>query len=166
MQAGRLSAVSHNIFIQIVVDIFAFTLMTGAGKTVCGTTKVNTTTPMWYHVASTAANNGQLKLYVNGAQEGTPVNIGTLWTGGDRYYIGSNRSSSLGYFSGAMDDVRFYNSALAYTDISALYKVDQSIITITSNPVIADNVDIAEVQVTLKDWGQVMSLRIITLPRA
>jgi RHS repeat-associated protein len=158
--SGPLSSVSHNIYINSSGYFCAYTY-DGAGKSVCSTTKVNTTTPMWYHVASTAANNGQLKLYVNGVQEGTPVNIGALWTGGDRYYIGSNRSS-FSYFAGAMDDVRFYNSVLSVADIWALYKQDQSTITTSPDVVIANNVNTAEVQVTLKDWaGNVLANHIL-----
>lgn len=148
--SGPTVSASHDIYINSSGFFCAYTY-DGVGKTVCGTTKVNTTTPTWYHVASTAANSGQLKLYVNGVQEGTPLNLNTLWTGGDRYYIGSNLAGGLGYFSGAMDEVLLYSSALPAIDIRELYYPDQSVIDISMNPVVADNTSAANIQVTLKD---------------
>jgi RHS repeat-associated protein len=147
---GPTASFSHNIYVNSIGQFCANTY-DGVSKTVCGTTVVNTAAPRWYHVATTASNSGQLKLYVNGIQEGTPGNIGPLlWIGGDRYYIGSNRNG-LGYFQGAMDDVRLYNSELSPADILALYAADQSIIDVPAVPVIADNVNAATIQLTLKD---------------
>ncbi|MFZ4622074.1 MAG: LamG domain-containing protein, partial [Bacteroidota bacterium] len=68
----------------------------------------------WYHVVATATNNGQMRLFVNGAEAGTAVSIGTLWTDGDRYKIGV---SHLGFFNGTLDEVRIWNSALDSTAI-------------------------------------------------
>ena len=159
---GPTSSYSHNIYINSNGNFCAYT-SDGAQKTVCGTTKVNTTNPTWYYVASTAANNGQLTLYVDGVQEGTAVNLGTLWTGGDRYYIGSNRSG-LAYFSGVIDEVKLYTSALSSADVLALYHPDQSTIDITPNPVIANNADVATINITLKDAdGTVLPDHVLTL---
>ena len=68
-----------------------------------------------------AENNGLMKLYVNGLQEGT-ASLGTLWTGGDRWDVGTvTGSGSIGYFDGTIDDVRLYNRALSAAEVQQLY---------------------------------------------
>jgi hypothetical protein len=49
------------------------------------------------------------------------ANLATLWTGDDRWYIGSNTGGALGYFDGIIDEVRIYNRALSATEIKQLY---------------------------------------------
>lgn len=75
----------------------------------------------WYHVTAVAENNGNMRLYVNGEEQGTAQRIGWLWKGGDRWYIGSN-ASGLGYFNGVIDEVAIYNRALSAEEIRQLYK--------------------------------------------
>ena len=89
----------------------------GTAKYVAGTTTIVAGT--WYHVAITASNGGQMHLYVNGQEEGTPVTLtGTLWTGGDRWLVGSNNPLyGLGFFDGKIDDLRVYRTALTQADI-------------------------------------------------
>ena len=76
----------------------------GAARIVTGTTTVQANT--WYHVAIVATSGGSMKLYVNGQEEANWDYIGTLWTGGDRYYVG-DALGSLGYFDGLIDDLPF-----------------------------------------------------------
>ncbi|WP_114781788.1 LamG-like jellyroll fold domain-containing protein [Botryobacter ruber] len=81
---------------------------------------VESTTPVvageWYHVAIVATQNGAMRLYVNGVEEGTTVNVGTPWSSGTQYRIGSS-SSGYGYFSGVVEEVRLWNVALTATEI-------------------------------------------------
>ncbi len=86
----------------------------GSGKSVTGTTILQE--EVWYHVAITAKNGGVARLYVNGVQEGNPANVGTLWTGGLRFFFGSN-SAGLGmpaatHLNGVIDDIKIFNTEL------------------------------------------------------
>ncbi len=75
----------------------------------------------WYHVTGVATNSGLMNLYINGLAQSTGVVVGTMWTGGDRYYIGSTAAGgTLDYYAGLMDDVRLYSRALTETEITAL----------------------------------------------
>ena len=92
----------------------------GTGKTVTGTTVVQAGS--WYHVAIVASNNGMARLYVNGVEEGTPVSIGTLWTGGDRFDAGRYLSfNGFGWFKGLMDDVQVFDVPLSGAQLKAIY---------------------------------------------
>jgi len=86
---------------------FEFYAWDGSAKTMAGTTTV--VAGQWYHIAVSVQNGSVARLYVNGIQEGTPVSITTLWTSGDRSYIGSNSGGSMGWYAGLIDDVRFYS---------------------------------------------------------
>jgi|GEM_PF-1732972 len=124
--SGPTTSWSHQLRITATGKVEHYTY-DGAGKTVTGTTSLNTNT--WYHVAAVAANNGLMKLYVNGVEEGTPVALGTLWTGGDRYDIGSNSGDGMGYFSGNIKNVQVYNYSLPAAQIRALYYNQTTLIT-------------------------------------
>ena len=102
----------------------------GGVHTVTGTTTVQTNT--WYFVSISATNNGQMHLYVNGTEEGTPQNVGVLWRGGDRFNVGYG-VSGFGYLNGLVDDLRIYDHALTSTDISAIYgNTDKPTVSITA----------------------------------
>ncbi len=92
----------------------------GAAQSVTGTTPVQANTT--YHVVGTAKNNGPLRLFVNGVEEGTPDAIGTLWTPGDRWTIGSSSGDSMGFYSGIVHEVRIYNMSLNETQVQQLFK--------------------------------------------
>lgn len=96
---------SHQL--RTSTDKFEHKLWDGASQSVTGTTTVSTGT--WYYVAGTAVNSGSMYLYVNGASEGTPDTVGTIWTGGSHYHTGSNSGDSKGYFDGVIDEVRVSN---------------------------------------------------------
>jgi hypothetical protein len=117
--AGTGSAYSHQIgtifsggskFISHTFD--------GATRTVIGTTPANE--GAIYHVAGTAKNGDVVRLYVNGKEEGTPLSVGTLWTGGDRWWIASVRATGH-WYQGLMWDVRLYDRVLSAPEIYALY---------------------------------------------
>jgi hypothetical protein len=116
--SGSTASWSHQLSINSSGKFEAY-MWDGAAKTVTGTTTVSANT--WYHIALTAANNGQMKLYVNGQAEGTAASISSMWTGGDRYWIGSNSGGGKGWFNGSADDAKLYDYALTSTDISNLY---------------------------------------------
>ncbi len=121
--SGPYASWSHNVYINSNGNFCTYVF--GGDHTVCGATVVDTATPRWYHVAATASNNGQLRLYVNGIQEGVPANVGTLWQGGDRYLLGSG-SSGLGAFAGVMDEVHLFDSVLSPAEIGVLYNSSQT----------------------------------------
>ncbi len=76
-------------------------LFDGGSKTVTGTTTLSAAS--WYYLSGTAVNSGSMRLYLNGAEEGTPVSMGALWTGGDRWTIGKSNPD---WFNGLIDEVR------------------------------------------------------------
>jgi hypothetical protein len=116
---GPGTSYSHSIRITSAGKAQHYTYDGDDDQTVTGTTTLQAGN--WYMITVTAANGGQTKLYVNGAEEGTPASVGTMWTGGDRYYLGSSTAGTYGYFNGVMDDFRYYDGALSATDILNLY---------------------------------------------
>ena len=63
----------------------------------------------WYHVAGGAVADGEMKLFVDGQEEGTAVDIGGLRQKLDRYFVGSASGDGMGYFEGAIAEVRVWN---------------------------------------------------------
>jgi hypothetical protein len=82
----------------------------GAEKRVTGTTVVEPN--VWYHVAATAQNNGQARLYVNGVEEGTAVAVGTLWTGGGEFALATGSGHGMLPSAMNLDEVGIWFSAL------------------------------------------------------
>jgi len=78
----------------------------------------------WYHIVGIAENNGNMSLYVNGKEEGTTT-IGTMWTGGDRWFVGSNAGHGMGYYDGLTDDVAIYNRVLSAEEILDHYRMGE-----------------------------------------
>ncbi|HEY2952276.1 MAG TPA: lamin tail domain-containing protein, partial [Verrucomicrobiae bacterium] len=74
----------------------------------------------WYHICGTVTGGGVLRLYVNGVQEGPDEPIGNLWTGADRWLIGSNSGHTPYYFDGLIDDVAIWPVALSPQQVAAL----------------------------------------------
>ncbi|MDT8391044.1 MAG: LamG domain-containing protein [Lentisphaeria bacterium] len=99
----------------------------GAQRSVSGTTVAQT--GQWYHVVATAQGNGTMRLFVNGVEEGSPATLtGSLWTGGDRYLIGSQSSGAPNFFAGYIDEVAFYDTVLAPQRIMAHFAAGMGII--------------------------------------
>lgn len=115
--AGALAAASHQLRLGSN-GVFEAMMFDGSAKRVVGTTRAQA--GQWYHLAMTAQSNGQLKLYVNGLPEGTPVNVGALWANGDRYWLGSNSAGGFGWFNGIADDVQVFDEALSPARIGNL----------------------------------------------
>jgi hypothetical protein len=90
----------------------------GSVKNVYGTTVVAVNT--WYHVTVSAKNGGQMRLYVNGAQEGTPSPITTLWGSGNDWWIAVDNGSTTVNFSGYMCDAAIWNKQLSDAQILSL----------------------------------------------
>ena len=87
----------------------------GSARIVTGTTAIEADT--WYFVVSIATNNGDVRLYVNGQEEGTATTVGTLWGSGDRYHVGSNSGNAMGWLEGMVDDIRVYDHILSEVEI-------------------------------------------------
>ena len=92
---------------------------TGAASTVAGTTVVQP--DAWYYVVGVAENGGPMRLFVNGLEEGTAINIGALWSGGDRWMVGSDSDNGMGYFAGVMDEVSIFSYALSPEEVYSRY---------------------------------------------
>jgi hypothetical protein len=107
---------SHSL--RIVGGKFIHYTYDGNLNSVTGTTPI--VAGQWYHVAITAENNGQMKLFVNGNEEGTSLPVGTLWTGLDRFYIGNDRGAFLGNFFGTIDEFRVWNIARTAAQIQTM----------------------------------------------
>lgn len=86
--------------------------------TVTGTTVAQP--GQWYHVAGTAQSDGSMRLFVNGVEEGSPSDIGTLWGGGRRWLVGSNSGSGTPFFSGWIDELAIWSGALSAARIQDL----------------------------------------------
>ena len=65
----------------------------------------------WYHVAGVATANDEMRLFVDGQEEGTSVSVGELRQKLDRYFIGSASGDGMGYFEGNIAEVRVWNLA-------------------------------------------------------
>ena len=64
---------------------------------------------VWYHVAGVAVADDEMRLFVNGQEEGNPVHIGGLRQKLDRYFVGSASGDGMGYFEGTIAEVRVWN---------------------------------------------------------
>ena len=128
---GSFGAISHQL--RIVSDtrtghsgqyVFEHYLYDGGLKTVTGTTDISA--GQWYFVAITATNNGQMHLYVGDpssssfGEEGSAQNIGTLWTGGNQFDVGSGNITA-NFFDGLVDDLRIYDAAMGQTDLESIF---------------------------------------------
>ena len=120
---------SHEL--NVAGGVFQHYVYDGGGPTVTGTTTLQTGT--WYHVAVTATNGGTIKLYVNGALEGTPVALGSMWSGGTRYAVGPARSG-FAFFSGTLDEFRIWNSERSQ---SVIQSTMNNSLTVTEDGLIA-----------------------------
>lgn len=74
----------------------------------------------WYHLVATAENGAPSRLYVNGVEEGTPDAVGTLWTGGTLWVLGSSSGHTPSFFKGWVDEVAIWHDVLPPTAIQAL----------------------------------------------
>ncbi len=118
--SGPTTSWSHQLRIQ--GNAFHHYLWVGAERHVAGTTTIVPDT--WYHVAIVAENNGPMRLYVNGKEDGPSISTaGTLWATGTRITVGSNSGHAMGWFQGLVDDLRVYSEILPPADIQGLMKI-------------------------------------------
>jgi len=78
----------------------------------------------WYHVAFTY-NNGQRTVYIDGIPDTSDTYAGGLSGTGGNTNIGSTPSSTA-YFTGYLDDVRIYTSALSQGEIQNIMSGQQT----------------------------------------
>ena len=81
----------------------------------------------WNYYAATFSNN-TMTLYFNGSSVGTATHTGSLSSSTNALYLGSTGTAN--YLLGYLDEVRVYSSALALSDIAALY--NQAALSVTS----------------------------------
>jgi len=75
--------------------------------TVCHTVAIEPN--RWYHVAGVAVADEEMRLYVDGQEEGASMHIGPLRQKLDRYFVGSASGDGMGYFEGNIAEVRVWN---------------------------------------------------------
>jgi len=78
----------------------------------------------WYHVVAVYTGT-QLKIYVNGVQNGASVNsTGSMTTNTKSVFIGGDPefpANTRARWKGDLDDVYIFNRALSDTEITTLY---------------------------------------------
>ena len=116
--AGPNAAFSHQLRMT-AAGVFEHYTFDGGGPTVTGTTVAQA--DQWVHVAAVAGNGGAIRLYVNGVEQGAPAAVGALWSGGDRWQVGS-AAAGLPAFDGRIDDLVFYPAAFDDAAVQALYQ--------------------------------------------
>jgi PKD repeat protein len=103
-------------------------------------TQLDNTTPIsaniWYHVCFTIDNNF-MNLYVNGVLESSsPTTVNFNYASDKNIYLAaSNEIGNMGYFTGVIDNVRFYNRILSAAEINQLYQTDPNCVLTTQAPV-------------------------------
>ncbi len=90
----------------------------GGLHSITGSTLLSTGT--WYHVVLTY-DGSNVRLYVNGVQDGSAAATGTITTSTADLLFGSQYTSGGGKFTGTLDDVRIYNRALSSSEINDQY---------------------------------------------
>lgn len=97
---------------------FEHYLFDGTGRAVIATNLVQP--GVWYHLAISAASNGEMRIYVNGRRASAPRAIGNIWTGGNQWLLGSDAGNAPDHFHGMIDDLAVWHSVLTDETISAL----------------------------------------------
>ncbi len=78
---------------------------------------------VWYHVAATWSNAGNILLYVNGVQIGSGTRSGTIGTPAQTMNIGRNPVTASGFFPGTIDEAAEYQAQLSATRVLKHYNV-------------------------------------------
>jgi hypothetical protein len=105
------------------VNQFAFSIGSAGGDQVIANSTTVPQVGVWYFLAGTYdRNSGQLKIYVNGVQEGSahaqfPLNCGTR-----PLFIGTTGEWWDGKLQGDVDRVAIFNRALSAGEIQSVYK--------------------------------------------
>ena len=98
-----------------------FGMFCGAPDTFVYTT-INVNDGNWHHVAATRrSDTGEVRLYVDGAFNNSSILTAGPRTGSIDFHIGANHApTGLKFFTGSMDDVKIFDSALNVSEIAAL----------------------------------------------
>jgi hypothetical protein len=109
--AGVLGGATNNDFILALVDT---ELTFGVGNIAVGPTEQSVVTGDWIHIALTrSAESGDVAIYIDGALDTTDTITNTNpLTQNPSITFGAN-TVHLHYYTGLMDDIRIYESALA-----------------------------------------------------
>ena len=97
-----------------------------------GTTSSSSTTTVtdgnWHHVGVVVRNDGgtyKAQMYIDGSAETTEINVGTTTATDRNFLIGARRNTSNGdqgyLFTGNIDEVAIWNSALTATEVKVIY---------------------------------------------
>jgi len=78
-----------------------------------------------WHLLVITSNTSVLKYYIDGSLNENVSNQYQKWGNHDFTRLGGLNDSKGGYFSGSMDNIRFYNRELTTTEITTLYKAKQ-----------------------------------------
>ena len=83
-------------------------------------------TNTWYHVVAIAdSNSNVLKMWLNGQLLATAPSLGNANAGyHSQLYFGCRAVHVDNFFTGASDEVRFYNRALSDSEVQALYQYE------------------------------------------
>jgi hypothetical protein len=115
--SGPRNSWSHQLRIN-GSDRFEHFVFDGTGRSVAAT---NAIVPgAWYHVALTAASNGEIRIYVNGARSGGATAINSLWEGGNEWRLGSAAGNAPNFFHGRLDELVIWHGVLADGAIASL----------------------------------------------
>ena len=90
-----------------------------AGSPVVKSTTSSWNAGQWYHVICTHDGTA-MRIYVNGALEGTLATTAAPAQNANPIQIGGNTDQSF-YFPGGLDDVRLYDAALSGTEVATLF---------------------------------------------
>lgn len=74
------------------------------------------------HVVCTALNGTGVFLYLNGKSTGNPTGLGTLWTGGNDWWIGADNGSTTGNFYGYLYEVAIWYKYFTPAEVRELYR--------------------------------------------
>ncbi len=74
----------------------------------------------WYHIATSAESNGELRLYVDGIAEGAPAQLNTLRDNTTEWQLGVASGGSYGFLAGSLDEVAIFSDVLNFQQIKAL----------------------------------------------
>ncbi len=97
-----------------------FTVINSAGTSFSATSSTVLITSKWYHVAGVRDSAaGLIRLYVNGVEEANTAITGTLGTSNNNFYIGNNQGFGSRFWTGRIDEVAIYNTALSQSRIIA-----------------------------------------------
>jgi hypothetical protein len=100
-----------------------YTNFSGSAANAYGTTDCQINT--WYHFVATFNRDGYVNIYINGTQQGTPLDISAYsavdMNNAENFLIGGRILSDSWSFDGRIDEVGIWYRVLTQTDINFLY---------------------------------------------